>query len=71
MNDTLNYFRTDPTVRESQRGQLTFSMDYFFRERYLLPLSTTSPSTEKPPFFRKCTGIMKTSFPRGGPSTST
>lgn len=39
MNDTLAYFRLPPSQRPGQSHLLTFSMDYFYNERYLLPLS--------------------------------
>ena len=65
MNDTLNYFRTDPTVRESQRGQLTFSMDYFFRERYLLPLSHDESVHGKATVLQKMYGNYEDKFPQG------
>ena len=39
MNDTLNFFRTDPSYRRQEYHKLTFSMAYFYNERYLLPLS--------------------------------
>ena len=39
MHDTLSYFQAPPEERASQGGKLTFSMDYFANERYLLPLS--------------------------------
>lgn len=39
MNDTLAYFETNPFVRHSEHGRLTFSIHYAHNERYLLPLS--------------------------------
>jgi len=39
MNDTLKYFKTDPIYRGSIHHQLTFSMAYFYADRFLLPLS--------------------------------
>ena len=39
MHDTLSYFQTPPADRPAQGRKLTFSMDYFGTERYLLPLS--------------------------------
>lgn len=39
MNDTLAYFRTDPRQRSGIYHKLTFSMMYFYSDRFLLPLS--------------------------------
>ncbi|MDR0886876.1 MAG: glycogen-branching enzyme [Clostridiales Family XIII bacterium] len=39
MNDTLNYFKTPPEKRAIHRGKLTYTMDYFYSENFLLPLS--------------------------------
>ena len=39
MNDTLKYFAKDPLYRYYEHGTLTFSMSYFFSERFVLPLS--------------------------------
>ena len=39
MNDTLRYFKLDPIYRKHNHHLLTFSMAYFYSERFLLPLS--------------------------------
>ncbi len=39
MNDTLNYFKKDPVYRKWEHNKLTFSMAYFYSERFLMPLS--------------------------------
>lgn len=39
MNDTLSYLQSPLEERRVQRHKLTFSMDYFYHEKYLLPLS--------------------------------
>ncbi len=39
MNDTLDYFATDPLWRIYHHNELTFSMAYFYSERFLMPLS--------------------------------
>lgn len=39
MNDTLRYYSTDPLYRIWEHNRLTFSMAYFYSERFLLPLS--------------------------------
>ena len=35
MNDTLNYFRSNPFFRGSGYHQITFSMMYYYKEQYL------------------------------------
>lgn len=39
MNDTLDYYAMDPEYRQYHHNQLTFSMAYFYSEKFLLPLS--------------------------------
>ena len=39
MNDTLDYYSMDPEYRQYHHNQLTFSMAYFYTEKFLLPLS--------------------------------
>ena len=39
MNDTLKYYATDPLYRVYDHNKLTFSMAYFYSERFILPLS--------------------------------
>lgn len=39
MNDTLSYLQAPPSKRLAQSSKITFSMDYFYKETYLLPLS--------------------------------
>ncbi len=39
MNDTLKYYGSDPIYRGSIHHSLTFSMAYFFADRFLLPFS--------------------------------
>ncbi len=39
MNDTLDYFKKQSLERKDVPAKLTFSMHYFYNERYLLPLS--------------------------------
>lgn len=39
MNDTLNYYASDPLYRGSEHHKITFSMQYFYSERFMLPLS--------------------------------
>lgn len=39
MNDTLKYYATDPYYRHLDHHRITFSMSYFFSEKFLLPFS--------------------------------
>lgn len=39
MHDTLKYLGMDPIYRQYHHNQLTFSMAYFFSEKFILPLS--------------------------------
>ncbi len=39
MNDTLHYYETDPLYRYYDHNKLTFSMAYFYSEKFLLPFS--------------------------------
>ena len=39
MNDTLNYFKLEPLARQYHYNDITFSMQYFYNELFLLPFS--------------------------------
>ncbi len=39
MNDTLKYYSTDTIYRHWDHNKITFSMAYFYSERFLMPLS--------------------------------
>ena len=39
MNDTLRYFKEDPVYRQYDHNLLTFSMMYYYSERFILPFS--------------------------------
>ncbi|MCM1173376.1 MAG: 1,4-alpha-glucan branching protein GlgB [Clostridium sp.] len=39
MNDTLSFFQSTPESRTQHYHKLTFSMHYFYNEKFLLPLS--------------------------------
>lgn len=38
MNDTLSYLKRDPIYRKWHHHDVTFSMAYFYSERFILPL---------------------------------
>jgi 1,4-alpha-glucan branching enzyme len=39
MHDTLNYFQTEPVYRKYHQNEITFSLNYAFSEKFVLPLS--------------------------------
>ena len=39
MNDTLKYYSMDPIYRKYHHNEITFSMAYFYSEKFLLPFS--------------------------------
>ncbi len=39
MNDTLKYLEKDPVYRKWEHNKITFSMAYFYSERFILPFS--------------------------------
>ncbi len=39
MNDTLKYYAADPIYRQWEHNKITFSIVYFYSERFLLPFS--------------------------------
>ena len=64
MHDTLSYFQAPPEERASQGGKLTFSMDYFANERYLLPLSHDEVVHGKATILQKMHGDYDGKFPQ-------
>ena len=63
MNDTLNFFRTLPFCRGDQYHKLTFSMMYFYNERYMLPLSHDEVVHGKATIAQKMAGSYEEKFP--------
>lgn len=63
MNDTLNFFRTLPFCRPDQYHKLTFSMMYYYNERYLLPLSHDEVVHGKATIIQKMAGDYEEKFP--------
>lgn len=39
MHDTLKYFELDPIYRQYHHNQMTFSMAYFYSEKFMMPFS--------------------------------
>ena len=64
MNDTLDYFRTAPEYRARDYHKLTFSMMYYYDERYLLPLSHDEVVHGKATILQKMYGDYGQKFPQ-------
>ena len=64
MNDTLDYFRTPPAERKYHHGKITFSMQYFFNELYLLPISHDENVHGKATVIQKMWGDYDVKFPQ-------
>lgn len=64
MNDTLDYFRLPPLARQGAYHKLTFSMMYFYDERYLLPLSHDETVHGKATIVQKMNGQYEQKFPQ-------
>ena len=64
MNDTLDYFRTDPEYRTRDYHKLTFSMMYYYDENYLLPLSHDEVVHGKATVIQKMNGEYEKKFPQ-------
>ena len=64
MNDTLSYFQTPPQMRPQHYHKLTFSMMYFYQERYLLPLSHDEVVHGKATILQKMYGDYEEKFPQ-------
>lgn len=64
MNDTLNYFRTAPEYRYEAYHSLTFSMMYYYEERYLCPLSHDEVVHGKATILQKMSGDYAEKFPQ-------
>lgn len=64
MNDTLSYFQSWPRQRRERYHKLTFSMQYFYEERYLLPLSHDENVHGKATILQKMYGDYELKFPQ-------
>lgn len=64
MNDTLEYFRTDPLYRGRDYHKLTFSMQYYYDEHFLLPFSHDEVVHGKATIIQKMFGEYDGKFPQ-------
>lgn len=64
MHDTLEYFQTAPMYRSRDYHKLTFSMHYFYNERYILPLSHDEVVHGKATVLQKMNGDYDSKFPQ-------
>lgn len=62
MNDTLKYLSLDPIARQYHHNKLTFSMMYFYNEKFLLPLSHDEVVHGKCSIFDKMWGSYEQRF---------
>ncbi len=64
MNDTLSYFQSSPEQRVERYHRLTFSMQYYYQENYLLPLSHDENVHGKATILQKMNGDYEGKFPQ-------
>ena len=64
MNDTIDYFRTPPEERKYHHNKITFSMQYFYNELYLLTISHDENVHGKATLIQKMWGDYETKFPQ-------
>lgn len=64
MNDTLSYFQSSPQQRTERYHTLTFSMQYFYGENYLLPFSHDESVHGKATILQKMNGNYEQKFPQ-------
>ncbi len=62
MNDTLSYMQTAPENRSKEYYKLTFSMMYFYSEKFLMPLSHDEVVHGKATIVQKMNGEYKSKF---------
>ena len=56
MHDNFKYFRKSPDERRNSQNDLTFSMMYFYKEKYMMPLSHDEVVHGKSPMIYKMPG---------------
>ena len=64
MHDTLEFFQAHPAERTQKYHKLTFSMLYFYNERFLLPFSHDEVVHGKATILQKMNGQYKEKFPQ-------
>ena len=64
MNDTLSYFQKNPGQRKGAYHQLSFSMFYFYSERFLMPFSHDEVVHGKATILQKMNGGYEGKFPQ-------
>ncbi len=64
MHDTLSYFQSDPSERTEKYHKLTFSMQYYYNERYLLPFSHDEVVHGKATILQRMNGDYEGKFPQ-------
>lgn len=64
MNDTLDFFRTPPEERPNHYHKITFSMQYFYNELFLLPFSHDEVVHGKATIIQKMWGDYDVKFPQ-------
>ncbi len=64
MHDTLEYFQTSPMYRTKDYHKLTFSMAYFYNERFILPFSHDEVVHGKAAIVQKMNGGYEEKFPQ-------
>lgn len=62
MNDTLTYFKASPEERKGLYHKLTFSMMYFYNEKFILPLSHDEVVHGKATILQKMNGGYERKF---------
>ncbi len=62
MNDTLNYLKMDPVYRKYHHNDITFSMAYFYSERFMLPFSHDEVVHGKATIVNKMWGLYEDKF---------
>ena len=62
MNDTLNYLKKDPVYRKWHHNNITFSMAYFYSERFLIEFSHDEVVHGKATIINKMSGSYKQKF---------
>lgn len=64
MNDTLEYFKLEPVHRPANYHKLTFSMQYFYNELFLLAFSHDEVVHGKATIIQKMWGQYENKFPQ-------